>query len=50
MKLQLSQIARDPAIAAFFARGERDSGAAFAVPTAPKPVIIGGAARTLEAA
>ncbi|MEO9298993.1 hypothetical protein [Devosia alba] len=42
--VRLSQITTDAALAAFFERGERDSGAAFAVPASPKPVLIGGAA------
>ncbi|WEJ31982.1 hypothetical protein [Devosia sp. SD17-2] len=42
--LHLSQIARNPAVSAFLARGERDSGASFAVPASPKPVLAGGAA------
>lgn len=41
---RLSQITADPALAAFFERGERDNGAAFAVPASPKPVLAGGAA------
>ena len=42
--VRLSQITTDAALAAFFERGEHDSGAAFAVPASPKPVLAGGAA------
>lgn len=45
---RLSQIARDPVLAAFFERGARDSGDAFAVPASPKPVLTGGAVKALE--
>lgn len=45
--IPLSQLVRDPALKRFFERGERDNGAAFAVP-APKPLpIVGGAVREL---
>lgn len=46
-RLNLSNIARDPAMAAFLARGELDSGAAFAVPASPKPVLTGGAVQVV---
>jgi hypothetical protein len=46
--LRLSQITADPALAAFFERGERDSGAAFAIPASPKPVLTGGAVKAPE--
>lgn len=42
--IPLSAIPRDPAVAAFLARGERDSGNAYAVPAQPKPVLAGGEA------
>jgi hypothetical protein len=45
---RLSQITADPALAAFFQRGERDSGATFAVPASPKPVLSGGAVKVAE--
>ena len=46
--IPLSQLVRDPALKRFFQRGERDNGAAFAVP-APKPLpVTGGAVRELE--
>ena len=45
---RLSQITADPALAAFFERGERDSGAAFAVSASPKPVLTGGAVKVAE--
>lgn len=40
-RIPLSSIARDPVVAAFLERGERDNGAAFSVP-APRPVLNGG--------
>ncbi|HEY8358670.1 MAG TPA: hypothetical protein VIL30_14525 [Ramlibacter sp.] len=40
--IPLSAIPRDPAVAAFLARGERDNGNQFAVPVYPKPSLIGG--------
>ena len=46
--VRLSAITTDPALAAFFERGERDSGAAFAVPASPKPVLTGGAVKAPE--
>jgi hypothetical protein len=49
-RIPLSQIARDPIVAAFLARGERDNRAAFAVPAKPRPVLQGGAAKFLEVA
>lgn len=42
--ISLSEISRDPAVAAFLARGERDSGNAYAVPVQPKPALTGGEA------
>lgn len=42
--IRLSQITKCAELAAFFQRGERDSGAAFAVPATPKPDLAGGAA------
>ncbi|MCO6407344.1 hypothetical protein [Hoeflea alexandrii] len=49
-RIPLSKIARDPIVAAFLARGERDNGMEYAVPAAPKPVLPNGAARVLVAA
>lgn len=47
-KIRLSSLFLDPALKRFFERGERDNGAAFAIP-APKPLpIVGGAVRELE--
>jgi hypothetical protein len=43
-KIILSQIARNPVIAAFFARGERDNGSATAVQAPKGPVLVGGRA------
>lgn len=44
----LSAFFTDPTLKRFFERGERDNGAAFAVP-APKPLpVTGGAVRELE--
>ncbi len=48
--IKLSQIARNPAVAAFFARGERDNGAAFAVPAPTTPNKPGGAETKMEIA
>lgn len=46
--MQLSQLIRDPFVRRAFEHGERDNGAAFAVP-APKPLpISGGAVREME--
>lgn len=45
-RIPLSQIARDPVVAAFLARGERDTGNAYAVPKRPEPVLSGGEAKT----
>lgn len=42
--IRLSAMTNDRALAAFFQRGERDNGAALAVPASPKPVLAGGAA------
>lgn len=41
---RLSQIARHPAVAAFLARSEGDTGGAYAIATRPKPVLAGGEA------
>lgn len=46
--LRLSQLTADADLAAFFERGERDSGAAFAVPADPKPVLPGGTVKAPE--
>lgn len=48
-RIPLSDIARDPVVAAFLKRGEDDNGQ-FAVPAKPKPVLAGGAAKSLELA
>lgn len=48
--IKLSQIAKNTAVAAFFARGERDNGAAFIINAPKKPVLTGGAAKVLEVA
>lgn len=42
-KIRLSSLFTDPALRRFFERGERDNGAAFAVP-APKPLPVTGGA------
>lgn len=49
-KVRLSSLFTDPALKRFFERGERDNGAAFAVPApTPKPApIVGGAVREME--
>jgi hypothetical protein len=48
--IPLSSLFRDPVLVAAFARAERDSGAAFAIPAPRAPVLSGGAARVLELA
>lgn len=42
--IKLSAFARNPIVAAFFARGERDTGTTYAVRATPKPVLTGGEA------
>ncbi|MFK0273641.1 hypothetical protein ACIQUG_08195 [Ensifer sp. NPDC090286] len=42
--IKLSSLAQNPVVAAFLARGERDTGNTYAVPTTPKPVLTGGEA------
>jgi len=44
-RISLSSLARDPLVAAFLRRGERDNGNAFAVPAPRKPVLSGGDAK-----
>lgn len=46
--IKLSQIAKNPAVAAFFERGERDNGAAFIVRIPKQPVLSGGSAKVME--
>lgn len=48
--IKLSQIAKNSAVAAFFARGERDNGAAFIINAPKAPVLSGGSAKVMEAA
>lgn len=38
-KIRLYDMARDPVVAAFFRRGEGDTGELYAVPVAPKPKL-----------
>ena len=38
--IRLSQIAKDPTVAAFLSRGEKDSGNAYAVPPSPPPAPV----------
>lgn len=45
-RILLSSLARDPIVAAFFRRGERDAGNTFAVPAPREPVLSGGEAKT----
>ncbi len=45
-RIPLSALARDPIVAAFFRRGERDLGDAFAVPAPREPVLTGGEAKS----
>lgn len=46
-RIPLSSVARDPIVAAFLRRGERDVGNAFAVPAPREPVLSGGEAKSL---
>lgn len=46
-RIPLSEIARDPVVAAFLRRGERDNGT-LAILWVPAPVLIGGAAKRVE--
>lgn len=50
LAIPLSSLFNNPVVAAAFRRGERDNGAAFAVPTPKSPVLTGGSAKLLEAA
>ena len=45
-RIPLSSLARDPIVAAFLRRGERDAGGAFAVPAPREPVLSGGEAKS----
>lgn len=47
IRIPLSSLSRDPIVAAFFRRGERDLGDAFAVPAPREPVLTGGQAKSL---
>lgn len=40
--IRLAEMARNPVVAAFFCRGERDSGETFAVPAPKAPVLTDG--------
>lgn len=46
-RIPLSSLARDPIVAAFLRRGERDAGDTFAVPAPRQPVLSGGEAKSL---
>lgn len=46
-RIPLSSLARDPIVAAFLRRGERDLGNAFAVPAPREPILTGGEAKSL---
>lgn len=48
VRIPLSSLARDPLVAAFFRRGERDAGTAFALTAPRQPVLSGGEVRSLE--
>lgn len=45
---RLSEIATDPVLQAFFARGERDSGDTFAVPVNPRRPVSGAEVKAEE--
>lgn len=45
----ISEIVRNPILAAFFKRGEEGS-PDYAIPATPKPILSGGMVRSLEAA
>ena len=47
--ITLSEIARDPVVAAFLRRGEGDKGE-LAVPSKPAPILTGGCAKQVEEA
>lgn len=40
--IKLSELIRDPFVAAAFRRAERDGGSAMAVPAPKGPVLVGG--------
>lgn len=40
--MKLSELIRNPVVAAAFRRAERDSGNAYAVPAPKGPVLVGG--------
>lgn len=48
--IRLSSLFTNPAVKAAFERAERDNGCALVVPAPKKPVLAGGAAKTLELA
>lgn len=48
--IPLSDLFRNPALRAAFARAEKDNDNAFAVPAPKSPVLVGGAAKVMEAA
>jgi hypothetical protein len=48
IKIGLSTIARDPIVAAFLARGERDQGTQPAIPAPRRPVLTDGAAEKVK--
>ncbi|WP_192178045.1 hypothetical protein [Mesorhizobium amorphae] len=47
-KNSLSKIARDPIVAAFLGRGERDQGTQPAIPAPRRPVLTDGAAEKVK--
>lgn len=48
--IRLSALFSHPAVRAAFERAERDNGCALVVPAPKQPVLVGGAAKQLEAA
>lgn len=46
----ISAMIKNPVVKAAFERAERDNGAASAIPAPKSPVLVGGAAKVMEAA
>ncbi|MER9168531.1 hypothetical protein NKI12_14320 [Mesorhizobium australicum] len=47
-KLSLSEVAREPILATFLARGERDTGTQPVIPAPRRPVLTDGAAEKVK--
>lgn len=48
--IRISDLIRNPVVRAAFDRAERDNGNEFAIPAPKRPILIDGAAKTLESA